>query len=332
MKGYSSLAAPLYRLTSGDPRKKKRGAKKNPEPDQPFSWTSECEEAFQSLREKLVGAPVLGYPDYNLLFLQTDASREGLGAVLAQVQGGMEKVIVYASRGLSPPETRYPAHKLEFLALKWAATDMFYDLLYGCKFTVLTDNSPLKYVMTSAKPDATGQRWVSHLSIFDFDIQCRRGQDNSNADALSCMSNQEVTEVLQTCPQRVETGERRPEEAQASHEPEEGESVAGPESSLLPKSSELYGDVGMEALPAMTIQEIRAGQKEDSVIGPVLQFKSRNQKPSRGERMEVGLNGGLLLRVEEVSGEKRHRVLPCQGLPERSGGAAYTTGEAAGSC
>ena len=131
MSGYSTLAAPLYRLTAGDPRKKKRGGKKGPVPDPPFLWTRDCEEAFQTLKERLTTTPVLGYPDYSLPFvLQTDASGEGLGAVLVQVQGGAERVIAFASRGLSPAETRYPAHKLEFLVLKWAVTDKFYDHLY----------------------------------------------------------------------------------------------------------------------------------------------------------------------------------------------------------
>ena len=97
------------------------------------------------MKEELINAPVLGYPDYTLPFLlQTDASGVGLGAVLAQVQSGLKRVIAYASRGLSPPETRYPAHKLEFLALKWAITDKFLDHLYGRKLSVLTDNNPPK--------------------------------------------------------------------------------------------------------------------------------------------------------------------------------------------
>lgn len=94
-----------------------------------------------------------------------NASRGGLGAILAQVQDGAERVIAYASRGLTPAETRYPAHKLDFLALKWAVTDKFYDHLYGRQFSVQTDNNPLKYVMTSAKLDATGQQWVSRASL-----------------------------------------------------------------------------------------------------------------------------------------------------------------------
>lgn len=84
MKGYSTLAAPLYRLTSGDPRKKKRKAHKHTDSGRPYLWTDECREAFQCLKDRLVTASILGYPDYNLPFvLQTDASGEGLGAVLA---------------------------------------------------------------------------------------------------------------------------------------------------------------------------------------------------------------------------------------------------------
>jgi hypothetical protein len=64
VEGYSSIAAPLYGLTSCDLRKKIRGKKRlGPEP--PFLWTTECEKAFQSLRQKLTTAPVLAYPDYS---------------------------------------------------------------------------------------------------------------------------------------------------------------------------------------------------------------------------------------------------------------------------
>ncbi|KAF7661328.1 hypothetical protein LDENG_00264150 [Lucifuga dentata] len=191
VEGYAKLAALLYRLTSGDPKRK-------------ILWTVGCEEAFHSLKEKLTSAPLLGYPDYKLPFLlQIDASGEGLGAVLAQMQDGVERVISYASRGLSPAETHYPAHKLEFLALKWAVTDKFYDHLYGHTFSVLTDNNPLKYVMTTAKLDATSQRWVSQLSMFDFNILYHQGRCNANAVSLSRVSNQDVNNALQSCPQRV---------------------------------------------------------------------------------------------------------------------------------
>ncbi|XDV30355.1 hypothetical protein PO909_033290 [Leuciscus waleckii] len=82
-------------------------------------------------------------------------------------------------------------------------TDKFYDHLYGHKFSLLTDNNPHKYVMSTGKLDATGQRWVSQLAMFDFDIEYRQVKSNSNADALSRMSSQEVTKTLQSCPQFI---------------------------------------------------------------------------------------------------------------------------------
>jgi hypothetical protein len=69
--------------------------------------------------EKLTSPPILAYADYTLPFiLHTDASNEGLGAVLYQKQGGNDRVIAYASRSLRGAERLYSAHKREFLALK----------------------------------------------------------------------------------------------------------------------------------------------------------------------------------------------------------------------
>ena len=96
--------------------------------------------------------PVLAYVDYSLPFkLHIDASSTGLGAVLYQNQDGSDRVVAYASRSLKSSENNYSAHKLEFLALKWAVTEKFHDYLYGAEFHVVTVNNPLTYVFTTAK-------------------------------------------------------------------------------------------------------------------------------------------------------------------------------------
>ena len=43
------------------------------------------------------------------------------------------------------------AHKLEFLALKWAITDKFHEYLYGGTFDVYTDNNLLTYILNVCK-------------------------------------------------------------------------------------------------------------------------------------------------------------------------------------
>ena len=77
-------------------------------------------------------------------------------------------------------------------------TDRFHEYLYRGEFEVYTDNNPLTYIMTSAKLDATGQRWVAALGLYDFKIFYRSGKKNANADALSRIpwrDNPEVTKM-----------------------------------------------------------------------------------------------------------------------------------------
>ena len=95
-------------------------------------WTEDCEQSFDQLKRLCSDTPVLAYPDYKQKFkLYTDASESGLGAVLAQIkEDGLERPVAYASRTLSKSERNYDAHKLEFLALKWAITDRFHEYLY----------------------------------------------------------------------------------------------------------------------------------------------------------------------------------------------------------
>ena len=74
---------------------------------------------------------------------------------------------------------------MEFLALKWAVTKRFHEYLYGNGFTVYTDNNPLNYILTTAKLDATGHRWVAALAAYNFTLNYRPGKANIDADALS---------------------------------------------------------------------------------------------------------------------------------------------------
>ena len=201
---FSAIARPLRDLLVGIHNQKKRGRIKRQSNSKdkhtsmpPFVWDKEQQESFDTLKEILTKPPILGYPEYGKPFiLHVDASRNGLGAVLYQCQQGVNRVIAYASRGLSHSEKNYSVHKLEFLSLKWAIVDKFNYYLYGTTFTVFTDNNPLTYILTSAKLDATGHRWLAALACYNFDIKYRPGTTAKDADALSRQSKPDHTQTV----------------------------------------------------------------------------------------------------------------------------------------
>ena len=106
VKGFATIAAPLRALT----RK-----------DAVFHWSEDCQTAFDQLKTRLTTSPITAFPDFSQAFrLYTDGSTAGLGAILAQVRDGKERIICCASRALNKAEKSYPATKLECLAIVWA--------------------------------------------------------------------------------------------------------------------------------------------------------------------------------------------------------------------
>ena len=196
--GYSVVAQPMLKLlrgqeqTSGEKqgvkgRKGQSGRKrKKTYVKVPWEWGEEQRESFLKLKESLLSAPILIYPEYDKPFtLHVDASRKGLGGVLYQERDGKLRVVAYASRSLTGSEKNYTVHKLEFLALKWAVTTKFHHYLYGNKVSIFTDHNPLVYVTLTAKLDANGHRWLAELASYDFKIFYKPGKFNSDADGLS---------------------------------------------------------------------------------------------------------------------------------------------------
>ena len=143
---FSKVAKPLNKLSQnleGTPSQKKKFK---------VHWGPEHQEAFETLQKLCTEFPILAYADFKAPFiLHTDASGDGLGTVLYQVQEGKQRVIAYASHSLTRSERNYQIYKLEFLALKWAITDKFHEYLYGSQFQVYTDDNPLTYVLSTAK-------------------------------------------------------------------------------------------------------------------------------------------------------------------------------------
>ncbi len=111
VRDFSKITKPLNDLLIGARNKKKPFRKSSTRDPVNWQWTSEQQMAFDNLKCVLTSPPVLAYPDYTKPFiLHTDASHQGLGAVLYQEADGNKKVIAYASRGLNRAERNYPTH------------------------------------------------------------------------------------------------------------------------------------------------------------------------------------------------------------------------------
>ena len=108
IKGFAQIAQPLNEHLAGE------GASQKWER---VSLSEEALKAFEALQQACMQSPVLAFTDYTKDFLlETDASKEGLGAVLSQKQEvGRFHPVAYGSRALSTHEKNYHSTKLEFL-------------------------------------------------------------------------------------------------------------------------------------------------------------------------------------------------------------------------
>ena len=168
IENYARIASPLTKQTG-----------KNVHVD----WTPECEAAFRALKHKLCNAPVLALPDPDKTFvIESDASIEGLGAVL--LQDG--RPVAYESRKLSSAERNYTTTEQELLAVFHALT-VWRCYLEGAKypFLVRTDHNALTYLPTQPNLSRRMARWSEYLQRFHFQWEYKPGTTNSVADGLS---------------------------------------------------------------------------------------------------------------------------------------------------
>ncbi len=185
VENYAKTAYSLNRLLDQGTSTKKNNQSKPKYTPKVFNWTVDCQKAFDTLKQKLITAPILAMPrEKGLFVLDTDSSAEGLGGVLQQEQDGKLVVIAYSSKSLSKQERNYCVSRQELLSVVYHVQH-FRCYLWGNEFQVRTDHASLKFLLNFK--DATGQlaRWISALAEYHLDIIPRPGKQNGNADSLS---------------------------------------------------------------------------------------------------------------------------------------------------
>lgn len=305
IKDFSRIACPLYSLLKNDNSKaqtRTKGRRGTPlksyvaSSSQLIEWAEQHQAILEELIDYLVKPPVLGFPDFTKPFvLHTDASNLGLGAVLYQHQEGKLRVIAYGSRTLTTAEQNYHLHsgKLEFLALKWAITEKFRDYLYYAPtFTVYSDNNPLTYVLTSAKLNATGCRWVAELADFHFTIRYRPGRENIDADALSRLTTLSEKNIPEY------TVELSSDSIGAMIQVVEVQFEQGMPWSFAVacQDSPTCAEISKAPARPMTKEEIMRAQREDKDIQFIIHHLQSGIKPSSKQLRSVGSTANGMMR------------------------------------
>ena len=182
VRGYSTIASPLTNLLAKE---------------QPFQWTSSCEQAFQTLKEALTTAPILVYPDFQKQFiLSTDASATAISFILSQLdEEDRERVISYGGRALHAAEKKWGISDRETLAVV-DGIKAYRVYLSTKKFLVKTDHSAIQFIKKTKDPTGRLGRWAIFLQAYDFDVEYKPGKNHGNADSLSRRPYDNPTEKI----------------------------------------------------------------------------------------------------------------------------------------
>ena len=292
---FSVIAKPLTKLT---------------EKNQEFRWGPDQDEAWAELKQRLLQAPILSYPDPEAEFiLDTDASAYGMGAVLSQVQGGQERVIAYGSKSLTKEERRYCVTRKELLAVVYFVK-YYRHYLYGRKFTVRTDHGALRWLMNFKDPQGQVARWLEVLGTYDFEIQHRAGLKHNNADSMS-------RGPCRQCGREDTCGEKGVCKVTTRSAAKARTEEVTPEPVVKPPETPWTGK------GPLSKDKIRQAQLDDPVLSKVIAWKQQNVRPKWADMSAEGANlktywaqwetlkldDGLLYRELHVTGRKKRNQI-----------------------
>ena len=151
-----------------------------------FDWTTECTASFETLKNAIVNAATLSFPDRDKPFyLFCDASNIGIGSTLSQKNDKGEFIpVCFYSRKLQSAEINYPTVEKELLSVV-SSVAKFRKYLLDRSFTIFTDNAATAYLFKKNEPNSRLLGWCLALQEFDFIIKHIPGKTNVVADVLS---------------------------------------------------------------------------------------------------------------------------------------------------
>lgn len=162
-----------------------------------FCWSKKEEKSFKRVKEAIACSRYLvAFNEARELFLATDASEKGVGAVLFhRDQRNNEQPIAFASRKLTDAERKYSVIDREALAIFYAIRK-FDQYLRGVRFHLRTDHKPLVHIFGEKRnlPKLVNNRltrWAIYIGQYNYEIEYRKGSRNQVADCLSRLPDED---------------------------------------------------------------------------------------------------------------------------------------------
>ena len=179
IRDFSKIARPLCRLLEKDTK---------------FNFDEFCQNYFEEIKSRLVEAPIMAKPDWNIEFeSMCDASDFTVGVVLGQKAEKVFKAIYYARKTFNEAQENYSTTEKEMLAIVFAC-EKFRPYILGSHVIIHTDHAAIKYLMEKKEAKPRLIRWVLLLQEFDLEIKDKKGCDNVIVDHLSRVEKLAVQE------------------------------------------------------------------------------------------------------------------------------------------
>ena len=155
-----------------------------------LEWSSNCQEAFDRVKELITSSPVLAFPDYKSnepLILTSDGSSHGAGGYLSQQQEDQERIIGYFSKVFSDNQAKLSATDKELESLR-LAVKFFRPYILDRKLILRVDHRPIVELSKAKHLNARLFRIYKLLQTFNIVVEYIPGKTNVISDALSRMT------------------------------------------------------------------------------------------------------------------------------------------------
>ena len=170
IKNFAKIAKPLTMLTRMDVK---------------FEWKETHHSAFMKLKDAIIQAPILRYPNTTKPYIvYTDASDDACGAQLSQMHNDAEFPVAFLPHTFMDTQQRWSTPEHEAYGIYFAIKKWNY-YLQGADIIVRNDHKPLAWFLNEKNKNTKINRWGLELAAYNITFEWISGAKNKATDCLS---------------------------------------------------------------------------------------------------------------------------------------------------